>query len=205
MRRFVNDAVREPNWFTTRSKSLERRSRTCAAERPARFRIAVRLSLRCSSKMRERISCSKSRNLIGMLFRLLSFVSRAWGDSRHSCIFIRDSQSGPRPAAPDWPVKPNQNAPQHARQVLASLGITPEPEHMVGGAAGRSLTSPRFNSTGKSRGRCKLNVSTGPSERTQVSLLPPPRCMETTGVSIDGETRASPPGITTQESPSAAR
>ena len=52
----------EPNWLTTRSRSLERRSRTCAAERPARFRIAVRLSLRCSSKIRERISCSKSRN-----------------------------------------------------------------------------------------------------------------------------------------------
>ena len=37
-----------------------------------------------------------------------------------------------------------------------------------------------------------------------MSLLPPPRCIETTAESSEGETRASPPGITAQESPTAA-
>ena len=38
---------------------------------------------------------------------------------------------------------------------------------------------------------------TGPSERTQVSLLPPPFCIETTERSAEAATRVRPPGMTT--------
>ena len=42
---------------------------------------------------------------------------------------------------------------------------------------------------------------TGPSAMIQVSLLLPPRCIETMGTSSALETRVSPPGITANESP----
>ena len=39
-------------------------------------------------------------------------------------------------------------------------------------------------------------VLTGPSDSTHVSLLPPPRCIDTTGTSLAPATRVNPPGIT---------
>ena len=46
----------------------------------------------------------------------------------------------------------------------------------------------------------RLKGLTGPADRTQVSLLPPPCCMETTSESGPAAVRVSPPGITTKES-----
>ena len=38
--------------------------------------------------------------------------------------------------------------------------------------------------------------SSSPSDSTQMSLLPPPRCVDTTSVALSAATRASPPGST---------
>ena len=56
---------------------------------------------------------------------------------------------------------------------------------------------------------CPVGVSndideTGASDMTQVSLLPPPLCIETTGFSAELETRVSPPGIAMNPSAVAA-
>ena len=61
--------------------------------------------------------------------------------------------------------------------------------------SGRS-PPPRLSSTGWTVAGSRLNVLTGPSERTQVSLLPPPFCIETTSVSADAAIRVRPPGMT---------
>ncbi len=45
-----------------------------------------------------------------------------------------------------------------------------------------------------------LKVLTGPSVNTHVSLLPPPRCIDTIIVSEEALTRLRPPGIMTYES-----
>ena len=38
---------------------------------------------------------------------------------------------------PDSPVRRDQNASQHAGQMLAALGVAAQPEQVVGGAAGQ--------------------------------------------------------------------
>jgi hypothetical protein len=60
---------------------------------------------------------------------------------------------------------------------------------------GRSKVA-RLTSNGCAGGRSKLNSGAGPSPSSQVSLLPPPRCIETTMLLSDAEMRLSPPGIT---------
>ena len=59
----------------------------------------------------------------------------------------------------------------------------------------KARVPPRVSSIGAPAGRSSVTGLTGPSESTQVSLLPPPRCMETTRESRELATRVRPPGI----------
>ena len=60
---------------------------------------------------------------------------------------------------------------------------------------GRSLP-PRLSSTGCDAGASRRHLVDRAVAETQVSLLPPPFCSETTSESAEPVTRVSPPGIT---------
>ena len=71
------------------------------------------------------------------------------------------------------------------------------------------LDPPRFRTTGRSRERCSVKWSTGPDPKEPAYLcMLPPRCIETTGESRDGETRQTAghddPDATTCGVPAAA-
>jgi hypothetical protein len=51
------------------------------------------------------------------------------------------------------------------------------------------------SSTAWLAGGSRLKAATGPDDSTQVSLLPAPACMETSGLSAEPATRASAPGM----------
>jgi hypothetical protein len=89
------------NWLTMRSKSVERRSRTCAAARPALFRIPFRFSLRRSSKICEKIP---ARSLaIGQDVLAPRPPWAGCPEAANSRSFLKDSHSNGS-GAPDSPV-----------------------------------------------------------------------------------------------------
>ena len=133
--RFASARARPFSWLTTRSRSLESRSRTCAAAHVMRFRFEYRLSLRCSSKISERISCSKSAarsrcpcgSSLGQP-RMARFERRV---QLHQRLPFRAARRA------RFTGKTHQNAAQHARQIFAALRIATDPEEEVGNAAGQ--------------------------------------------------------------------
>ena len=76
--------------------------------------------------------------------------------------------------------QPRRRGAEHAHQVLAALGVAAEPEQVVGDAARAGRCGARSTATGLPAGASSETGATGPSDRTQVSLLPPPRCIDTT-------------------------
>ena len=88
------------------------------------------------------------------------------------------------------------DAAQQPHRVLGALGVAAQPEQVVGHAA-RQVGRPRARGRiGDAGGASSVTALTGPSDSTQVSLLPPPRCIDTIGTSRALDTRVSPPGIT---------
>ena len=87
--------------------------------------------------------------------------------------------------------------------MLGALGVAAQPEQVLGHAA-RQVAARALRANRGPGGASSVTGLTGPSDSTQVSLLPPPRCIDTIGTSCVLETRVSPPGITAYESPAAA-
>ena len=184
-----------------RSRSVERRSRTWATARVARLRFALRLSLRCSSKMSESISFSRSP----------CWSRWPWGSS-----FASGNRETPDTrTTSSWIASPGCPEPRIRRSCAPGCNAARGPGARSARHSGLTRRDVRRRGWAN---RCypamqlyRQIARTAEGEiiyrlrgETQVSLLPPPCCIETTGVSGEGETRVSPPGITIQLSPAAA-
>ena len=127
------------------AESLERRSRTSAAARVARLRLAFRLSLRCSSKDEREYLFFQVPLLVEMC--PADHLSRGGSRETPGTHTASSSIANPRyQGVHDSPVMRDQEATQDPGQMFTPLGVAAQPEEMLGGPAGQvAAKSPRCN------------------------------------------------------------
>ncbi len=125
-----------PNWLTMRSRSLERRSRTWAAARVARFRLDVQAVAALLFEDEGEDLLFEIARAVEVALRVIFRQTREWRFQRlvelHAAI--------PSPALPEAPASPVRRTRMQRRmraQVFAAFGVAAEPEEVVGGAAGK--------------------------------------------------------------------
>ena len=166
--------------------SADNRSRTVPPTRDTSANVEARLSVRLGSVIIEINSCSSSSE-VGRLS--LVFGNLLCRDSRQLCSRIRQAEFRLVGATDTR----DHTSARSERCFPPARHIDPAKKHCRPRCL-EHLADSRRNSTGSLRGCSILNVSTGPSQSTQASLLWPPRCIETTDPS-DSATRTNPPGI----------
>ena len=165
--------------------SADNRSRTLPPTRDTSARVEARLSGRLTSVIIEIISCSSSSE-VGRLS--LAFGNLLCRDSRQLCSRMR------HPSSASSARRTREIIGRKIRAMFSARSTYRPSQKTLSATLLGTPRETRRNSTGSLRGCSILNVSTGPSQRTQASLLWPPRCIETTDPSASA-TRTNPPGI----------